>query len=908
MSENHESGERTFNTSMKRRHFIQSLGIATLGYGVGMNSVSASEASTTDIDSLVSSMSLKQKVSRTHGVGRTPEIAGRVTGLESPTVPQLDLINGPTGAALGDNTSTTAFPHPIALASTFNPSLAQEMGKAIARETKAGEADVLLGPSMDMFRVPFDSRNSETYGEDPYLSSEMAVAYTSSVQAENVIATPKHFVAYNQTRTTGDAYDESSISEHNSVVDERTLREIYLPPFRHAVQDGNAGALIAAYNRVNGVFSSENRNLLRDILKDEWGFDGFVLSDWGGTHSTVSAARNGLDVEMPRASYFGSSLQDAVDDTLDEAVVDEMVRRGLRSQREIGSLSGDREGVGDSSVIGNSDHITLAQEIAEEGTVLLKNEDNVLPIDVSNVSSIGVIGPTPTEFKPGVGGSETISNPIRRVGPVDGLDEATPDGVTVNGTQTDNLEYVPSDESGFEYEYYDNSDLEGDPIEAGTQATIDVEGSGFRQPAKFQSAKWTGTVTPSQTGTYGLSFLTGGQGKLYIDGELVMYREPARVGSQATPERSGIDLQSGTTYDVTVEITGSGPAKLQWNPPSNIQSAVDAASQNDVAVFIARTFTNIGADRYKFGLPMDQEAMIQAVADENDNTIVVLNTGSPVKMPWIDSIPAVLQPWFAGQEAGTALGNLLVGHSNPSGKTPVTFAQSSDEYLPQEISTLPEEARGYPGVSGDVYYDEGLYVGYRHFDEADIEPLFPFGYGESYTEFELSNIGVSADTIVADQGVTVSADVRNVGEIEGSETVQVYIADREAPIDRPPKELKGFAKQSVEAGSTETVTIELKADDFSYWDPDAGDWEVRQGEYEVMIGTSSRDIEDRISVTVESPEEDPSSVYRDDDGRVSFNEVLDSITKFNNEQPLPGHGPLSMNDILDIITAYNNDQ
>ncbi|WP_167768590.1 beta-glucosidase H [Haloarcula amylovorans] len=783
-------------------------------------------------------MSLEEKVLRTYGSGSPPEgdwsIAGSVAGIERLDIPPVHMADGPTGASVGQ--PTTDFPHPVAAASTFDPSLTSEQGAAMARELKAAQVSVLLAPSMDLFRIPFHSRAGETYGEDPLLAGEMVTPYVEAVQDGGVIATAKHFTGYNQTRTTGDVADSFSIAEQNVIVDERTLRELYLPAFRKAVQEGGAEAVMTAYNRINGTYSSQHQTLLREILKDEWSFEGFVVSDWGGTHSTVDAANSGLDIEMPRANYFGDALATAIkNDNLDEAVLNDMVRRGLHAQDAIGALSRDRDGVGDTSVIGADEHVQTARTIAQNASVLLKNED-LLPF-ADSVSSVAVVGPDPSQFKQSGGGSDSVQS-TGDVAPAEGINAATDGSVSVETAATDDLELVSADDE-FEYSYYDNADLEGEPIETGTTGAIDL--ASF--PEEAGGVVLEGTVTPEESGTYGLEFTSRGQGHVYVDDELVGYNEEfAFAFFPPSPERSSVDLEAGTSYDVRVEVGGGSPARLRWNPPSSRAAAVEAAKNNDAVVFLARTYTNYGDDRYKFGLPGDQESAISSVVAANDDTAVVLNTEAPVGMPWVDDVPAILQAWYPGQEGGRAVANLLFGDVNPSGKTPVTFAQDYQDYLPQEINTLPEEGRGYPGISGNVYYDEGVFVGYRHFDEADIEPLFEFGHGESYTSFEYGDMTLCKRAIPAGETVSVDIEVTNTGDMDGDETVQVYVSEVDPVVERPPKELGGFDKVSVPAGETRTATIELDAEAFQYWDPEDETWTIDPGKFQVLIGASSRDI------------------------------------------------------------------
>lgn len=885
-----------------RRAFLRATGgLALSGALLGSaGSVAADGEDEAELEELVAEMTLDEKVSRTHGADGGPEgVAGYLTGIERLDVPGMVMADGPPGASLG--TPTTDFPHPVAAAATFDPELISEEGRAIAREAKTEDVAVLLAPSLDLFRVPTHARGGETYGEDPFLAGEMAREYASAVQSEGVIATLKHFVAYNQASTTGNVLDYFSYSEHNVIVDERPLREIYCRPFREAIVEGGAGAVMPAYTRINGTFCSENDYLLEEVLKEDWGFDGFVVSDWGGTHSTVDAAVSGLDIEMPSAEYFGEALAEAVEnDELWVGNVDEQVRRGLRSQREIGALDGDRKG--SDPVRGTDEHFSLAQRMAEEGSVLLKNEDDLLPLG-EDVTDVALVGPSPTEFKNDVGGSDSVTG-IRYVGPVDGIEAAGGDGVSVTAVATDRYElagptdFTPAggdgetetesastDETetadgteseteteaatttepgnasegengaangnGFAVEYYANADWEGSPELVRREKSVDLTEADLERfdDADAVSVRWRATYTAPETGTFAFLLTSQGASTLSVDGETVVDNEGGGFAGPKSEEAT-LDLTEGETYAVSVEASGAVPVSLEVNPPSSLDEAVSAAAEADVALVLARTDTFYGDDRHEFELPGNQNSLVDRVAAANGNAAVLLNTETPVAMPWLDDVPAVMQVWFPGQEGGAALGSLLFGDVSPSGKTPVTFAESMDDYLPGEVTTLPDDGRAYPGVRGNVFYDEGVFVGYRHFDEADIEPLFPFGHGLSYATFDYGEISLSRSETTPDEGLTVSLDVANESETTAREAVQLYVSEVDPAVERPPKELKGIAKVEVPAGESRTVDIELGRGAFEYWDPETENWTVNPGEFEILVGSSSRDIRHEASVTV----------------------------------------------------------
>jgi len=830
-----------------RRTFLKATGATAAAVPLLAEAdLAAAQDAGRDVEDVVAKMTLEEKVSRTRGGSGGPEgVAGTVPGIDRLDVPPIVMADGPTGASLGE--PTTAFPHPIATTATFDPDLVDEQARAIAREAKSGGVQMLLGPSMDLFRVPLHARNAETLGEDPLLASSIAAAYTGAVQSEGVIATPKHFVGYNQASSTGEVSDYYSTSEHNVVVGDRALRELYLRPFEAAIHEGDAGAVMAAYNRINGIFSSEHDDLLDDVLKGEWDFDGLVVSDWGGTHSTVHAAVNGLDVEMPSGTYFGSALAEAVEsDRVDEeTVVDDMVRRGLWAQQQTGALAGEQSG--SEPARGTDEHYQTAQQVAEEGAVLLKNDD-LLPLDADSLDELALVGPSVESLKPSVGGSDHI-DAIRRVGPVEGI-EAVAGDVTVTTVSTDPRELVGPDAAtpasgngaGFTAEYYPNADWSGSPartrVEDGVALTED-DLSGI--DADDVSVRWTGTVTPSESGTYALALTSQAASRLTLDGEEVITNEGGGFIGPKTEEYA-LELDAGQSYELRVEAVGTPPVRLEWTPSAAVQDAADAAASADAAIVLAKTDTFYGDDRHEFALPGNQNAVISAVADANADTAVVSNAESPVAMPWLSAVPAVLQLWFPGQEGGRALANVLFGETNPSGKTPVTFAESLEDYLPQEVASLPDGARGYPGVDGTVYYDEGVFAGYRHFDANDVEPLFPFGHGLSYTDFNYENASVSRAATTPEDGLTVSVDMTNTGDRDGAEAVQVYVGAVDPSVERPPKELAGFAKVDVAAGETETVSVDLDREAFRYWDEEADDWAVDYGEYDVSVAASSRDV------------------------------------------------------------------
>jgi beta-glucosidase len=595
-------------------------------------------------------------------------------------------------------------------------------GVALGKEAKAKDQNGLFAPAFNIARVPECGRNFEYFGEDPYLAGRAAVAVIEGIQSTGTIATAKHFVANNQ---------EDSRRTVSANVGERALREIYLPAFRAAVEEANVGSVMAAYNRVNGTYCTENARLLTKILKDEWGFDGYVISDYGATHSTVPAAKAGLDFEAPArdTQFFGDPLKRAVQSgAVSEATLDGKVRRILGQEAKFGVLAGER--VGPPGEANTDAHQQLARRIAADGAVLLKNEvpmkadsvttEPVLPLDLAEVDTIAVIGPRASEAKTGGGGSSNVTPPPgSSVSPVEGIRE--------------------------------------------------------------------------------------------------------RAGSNAAV--------TTTTGDATAD-------------------AVALAAASDVAVVVATGSSLEGTDREDLVLDNDQNELIFEVAAANPQTIVVLRTGGPVVMPWLDVVAGVLETWYPGMKDGAATADLLFGEVNPSGKLPITFGTCRAHYPATEDEQYPgvDQGEGYPVAE----YSEGVFVGYRHFDAEGTEPLFEFGYGLSYTDFKYSNIEITPtvqpNTETVD--VQVSVTVENVGDRAGKEVVQVYVVDDSASIDRPPRELKAFEKTALQPNETAKITFQLDRDAFSFYDVETENWIVESGQFEILVGSSSRDVRQRETLRI----------------------------------------------------------
>ena len=641
------------------------------------------------IDDLLERLTLKEKFKLS---------AGRRMWYTKPIkrlgIKNFTMYDGPHGVRADNQgeTQSTYFPSAICRAATWNPNLSEKYGIAIAQEVRDVGAQMLLAPGINIQRTPMCGRTFEYQTEDPYLNKELAVAVVKGIQSQRIAACVKHFICNNQ---------EINRFTVNSQVSERALHEIYFPAFKAAVQEADAWSIMSSYNKINGTYGSEHEHLLREVLMKEWGFRGFVVSDWNATDftsNTESCINAGLTLEMPTPKkYILSKMRKAFDEgKFTEEILNDNIRRLLRVMFLTGLF--DNESSLPQGSRNTSEHQNLTREIAEEGIVLLKNEGDLLPLDSEKLKKIAVIGPN-MNLKTYVGGGSSTNFPPYEITPLEGL----------------------------------------------------------RKRCK---------------------------GKIEI-------------------------VDSPSTADITLIFVGL-----------NHEKGMDAE----------------GHDRDSFRLPKEQIDLIEKTRNQNSNTVVIMISGSPVSMiEWIEKVPSVLQAWYGGMEAGNAISAILFGDVIPSGKLPITFPK----YLSDSPAHVSE--RTYPG-SKDVFYDEGVFVGYRHFDTKNVEPLFPFGHGLSYTKFTYENLQLSTKKITKEETLVVSVDVVNSGEYEGAEVVQLYIQDIESSIERPLKELKGFRKKYLKPKEKSAVKFEIKKKDLSFFNESAGKWKTEKGDFNILIGSSSRDI------------------------------------------------------------------
>lgn len=782
----------------------------------------------------------------------------RTFGVERVGLPPIKVTDGPNGARGDSSTGARAvcLPASICLAASFDTTLVHEAGHLLGTEAARKGAHVLLAPTINIARHPLGGRNFESFGEDPLLTTAMAVSYVEGVQeVEGVGACAKHFVANDV---------EFARMTVSSEVDERTLREVYLAPFEAVVEAG-VWSLMASYPKLNGVHCTEHEWLLTDLLRDEWGFDGLVMSDWGATHHHSRPVLAGQDLEMPGPPRaLGARLLEAVEsgevpmDVLDARAL-HVIDLAVRANR-IGVLDEQPE-----QSVDTPEDRALARRIASSGVVLLKNDDRgehpVLPLDPANIRSLAVIGPN---ANPGVvqGGGSAELPAHHVVSPVDGLSAVYGEVVTAAGSRrTRYLPLVPREawvstgDRPIDLEIFAGTDFEAEPAmtrnTSGIGTMIQGGVSALPEPTAF-SNRWKGTLQIDDAGTHHFSVFACGPSRVLIDGALVVdnWTNPMPGDGffqmASTEVVAAIDLEPGT-IEVTVEWTSDPDMMLAglrfgWLVPTDddqlMDEAIDVARSADAAVVVVgldADWETESHDRPIFGLPGRQDELVRKVLAVNPNTVVVLNAGGPVDLPWFDEAPAVMASWYAGQEFGAALADVISGAVDPGGRLPVTF--------PKRVADAPT-ALDVPGDGAKLYYREGSFVGHRWYDARDIEPLVPFGHGTSYTTFTFGDPVVVSDQ---DGAVVVAVDVRNTGTRTGTAVPQLYLAPPAGTHRRPLRSLCGFASVSVDAGATTTVTISVPKRAFEIWTHEAG-WMTPAGTYVLLSAASSRDLAGSVSV------------------------------------------------------------
>ncbi|MFC1636054.1 glycoside hydrolase family 3 C-terminal domain-containing protein [Planctomycetota bacterium] len=757
----------------------------------------------------------------------------------------------------------TCFPTAVAQAASWDRKLVYEIGGAIARETRDLGSTILLAPMVNIHRTPLNGRNYETYSEDPFLAGTLASSFIKGVQSEHIGAVIKAMTANNQ---------QTNQQHLNVELSERALREIYLPAFKIPVLDANPWGVMTAYNGLNGYPTCASKHLITTILKKEWCYNGFVVSDWRSVRGSESITA-GLDIEMPgpgRSMATKDILNAVAKDILTEDELNDRVSRYLRALVKSKLLDHDQPKLAAES--NSAKHRELARKAAEASIILLKNRSGFLPLNRSKLSKLAVIGPNAKEARLGGGGSASVTA-CYAVSPLKGLKEYCEEAVSIEfvegATMKGNLPVVDSQYlvttdhdktiSGLKGEYFDNGGLTGKPSCVRIDEKVDFSW-GWAAPCKEvgksrYSVRWTGGIRAPHTGTYriGVTCHEGGF-RLYLNAKKVIDQwenltdETFEAVFSRKNENVNITMKEETTCAIRLDFRKWGnknAIRLEWEVPgrqSPIEDAVRLAAESDAAIIFAglsNLFEGGMNDREGLILPEDQDELIKAVARANVNTVVVLINGTPVAMPWLDEVSAVVEAYYPGQEGGNAIVRVLFGDVNPSGKLPETF--------PKRLEDNPSHDF-FPGGKRTVSYEEGIYVGYRHYDTRNIEPLFPFGHGLSYTEFEYSNLRIEQKN---NGNVLVALDVKNTGKTAGAEVVQLYVRDIVASIDRPVKELKAFAKVKLFPGQTKQAELFLNRNAFAFFCPMHKSWIVEPGQFELLIGSSSKDIRLTETIAVE---------------------------------------------------------
>ena len=795
---------------------------------------------------LIHAMSLDEKISQL-----APSFGKPATNRFG--IPSLNPNDGPNGWAKGpfpgppqpSALGVTAFPNEIALAATWDRQRASDFGAALAEEWRGKGSSEIIAPTLNIMRTWHWGRSAETFGEDPFLNAQMAAAEVAALQRGRVIAMIKHFAANNQDwDRVGHFPDFTGVNE---IISERALHEIYYPGFRDAIQSGGAAGVMCAYNQVNGTFACNNAKLLSELGK--WGFTGAITPD------AVFALHDPLLALKAGVTYIGSAqtLRDMLEKgQLTESQIDRMLYGALVPIFKLGIY--DSPAPGDATArVSTEEHVALARKIIEEGSVLLKNENGVLPISTDKVKRIAIIGVA--AGPQAVIGEEGPTVHVEKLSvPAEAIAKRAAPSIQVSynnaGVGIRPLSLLKGDAlttdggHGFTVVFYRSTDLSGQPAATRVDPAIDVNGlpapelgpelRAFGPPKISWSARWSASLTPPVTGEYFFSLDGAGSARLLIDGEVVAQLRKVNFKSTSF---GNAHLTAAKPVKIVVEhsndyaVLGSS-LHLGWLPPQRDEwdAVLDAAKSADMAVVFAAEQLGEGMDKNSLNLPGNQDELIAAVASANPHTIVVLNTSTPVAMPWINKVAAVLESWYPGQESGTGIASLLFGDADPGGRLPMTFLAAPD----QGPGVKPD---AYPGVDLTAHYDEGILVGYRWYDQHQQAPLFPFGHGLSYTSFAYSDLHLNK----GENSVAVSVTVKNSGSRKGSDVVQVYVAAPEG-AQEPPSQLKAFEKVSLEAGESKMVRIDVPLKRLAAWNDETHVWKLWNGAYAFKVGESSRKL------------------------------------------------------------------
>ena len=808
-----------------------------------------------DVEALLAKMTLPEKVSLAHASGKF-----HVNAIERVGIPETWLSDGPHGVrhqierhtwASADWTDdhSTYLPHLTSVAASWDPEIARLHGQVLGAEARDRKKDFILGPGVNLARLPLYGRNFEYMGEDPILAAKLVVPQIKAIQANDVAATVKHYALNTQ---------ELNRTGVNAKPDERTLREVYLPAFEAAVKEAGVLGMMGSYNEYYGTNANQSKHLVMDILKGEWGYQGVLLTDWHVDINTYDAAVNGLDLEMGTdvtdyQDYFlAKPFLDMIKaGKIPESVADEKARRILRVQHTIGMYDENRlPGARNTKA-----HQAAARKIATEGVVLLKNDvvgvKPVLPLDKKQVKNILVLGPNADKAH-GTGGGSSEVKSLYEVTPLQGLRAKFGEDVniTVMRARSSELAAIASD-------YVESRHWTGTPAwnvsyfkESVRENITDkawIVDSKFKAKDKriTQHITMSAKIKPLTTGLHQLNVETLGDFQLKINDEVIIAHQVNAEQESATELTHDIELKAGESYSFEIQYDGNDKFTLGWNAPGELFSSeteyVAAAKKADAVIYfggLSHGDDRESIDRPDMKLPNSQDEIISKLLAANEKTVVFLVAGSAVEMPWAEQANSIVWGWYGGMEAGHAFADILTGDVNPSGKMPITLPVRLEDTAPIALNDYNAK---------ESLYTEGVFIGYRWFEQQHTKPIFSFGHGLSYTNFELTDLNLSATTIKSDENIIVTVRVKNTGKVAGAEVVQLYLHDKESSVERPIKELKGFAKVYLVAGESKQITISLNKRDLSFWDVNSSDWLAEEGEFEVQLGSSLDKIHLRAS-------------------------------------------------------------
>lgn len=866
---------------MKKKLLVILLFVSIISFAQSKLSNKSDHQIYAKVEKLIAKMTLEEKADYISGMrigGHNKNNWDGPKGNKRLNIAPFKIYHGPygVGSRRYAEKNGTYYPSSINMATTWNPILVEKATASLGKELYAAGGQSSAGPAMNIIRDLRGGRSMEYFTEDPYLNGQIAIPYVRGVQSENNFAIMKHFICNNQERERN--YIDVNVSE-------RALREIYLPGFKQAVVKGGVLGVMTGYNTVNGKHSSENQHLIQEVLKDEWGFKGIVMTDWSGSgNSAISMLKAGLDLEMPRAKTFNraSILKAIKAGKIKESEIDEKLRRILYVTYFTGVM--DKKPVIEPSKIATSETVKIAREVAEESLVLLKNEDNLLPLNREKIQKIAVIGPNGefgAHFREGNrtyqmlqgGGSASVApNRGKMITPFAGIKNAAnqvevdyePGCYGEHGNTAIKAHFFETSDGqqGLNAKYFGTSNLKGKFSEKidkeikfrwqKTPGIIEQGNDKQNGNSKDFSVQWTGKLKAPVSRKYTFEVQAQGAVKVYIDNKLVVNKYKPGVGWDKFAIAS-VNLEKGK-HDIKVEFrktTTRNQCKLLWDYGNDqyLAKAIALAKKSDVVIMPVGTSGLIETEAIdrdeklnrseSLALSAAQEQLIKEIAKVNKNIVVVTFTAGVVAEVWKNEVSSIIYAGFPGEQGGNALGKIIFGDVNPSGKLSVS--------IPKSIAQYPEDWYSY---EQKIKYNEGIFVGYRYFDKHNLEPAFAFGHGLSYTSFKYGIIEVSKK-VKKGEDVDLSLNITNSGKVFGKEVLQVYIRDIKSSEERPLKELKAFQKVALKSGETKNIQFTLPADAFSFFSEKKNKWIIESGDFEIWIGSSSKDIRQKMIITLE---------------------------------------------------------